>query len=100
MYERYYDKCYFYVTGALLTLTILVFTVGGFIDEFQFKINSKMDFEGEPVYPGGLEFSNKMFKWFFSIPVLFIFIYMIWMVKVSVEKARYTRQEQNYYDKF
>lgn len=91
----------FYVMGAILTLALLVFSVGQFVDEFQIKFNSRIDLGDDATYKSGLETSNNMFKWFYTIPILFIFIYMIWLVKVSIEKARYTRQDgNNYYDKF
>lgn len=81
--------------SAILSLTTVLFVVSPFVDRFQGRINSiDVTWEGEATFPTVASTGNDMFTWFYSIPVFFMYFFILWMFKVVIWKHLYSREQQ------
>lgn len=84
--------------AIILTLMVFVFGLSPFIDAFSGKMNSKINFEGEPVFPDMARGANNMNTWFYSIMVLFMGAVFVWMFKVTIYEVLYSKQKERKYE--
>ncbi len=81
--------CFISIFATMLT----VFFVGEVVDRFQDKASQISIDYGDVKYPHMASAVNNVFKWVFSIPVFFCWVWIVWMFKVSIFDHEYTKRE-------
>ncbi|MCZ7361910.1 MAG: hypothetical protein O8C58_00990 [Candidatus Methanoperedens sp.] len=86
----------FTVMGTIMAMTLIILTLGPFVDGFMDAINNIPI----PLAAWGQDMMNllpiRMASWFFLIPGFFVLIVMVWGIKTVVKRHKYTTQDQQY----
>lgn len=86
----------FTVMVMILTMTVLVLTMGNFVDMFMYII-ANIDIT---LSAWGTNMMNLLVyryaTWFFLVPVFFCLLILIWGVKAAIKKHEYTTQDPQF----
>ena len=84
------------VMAMVLTMSLLVLTMGNFVDMFMSVING-IDIT---LSSWGSEMMNllpiRFATWFFLVPSFMILLILIWGIKTVIKKHQYSTQEQQF----
>jgi len=86
------------VMGTILTMTVLILTIGNFVDLFLYEANQLILAQLQNTTLIGM-YNNIVVKystWFFLVPIFFVLLTLIWGVKTVIKKHEYTTQNTQF----
>ena len=83
------------VTITLVILTVLVMTLGTFIDAFIGIFQSSMCSTPRPELIPIMETSMQFFTMFYWLPPIFVVLIFVWLLKIIIMRSKYSREDED-----